>query len=44
MTMRDPETKFALGFIALWLFAILVKLSIIGGIIYVAVHFISKYW
>jgi hypothetical protein len=32
------------AFIALWVFSFLVSLALSAGIIYVAWHFISKFW
>lgn len=44
---KDPEKVFSaiVGvFLTFWVFWVLFVLSLVGGLIYVAVHFISKYW
>ncbi len=30
--------------VVLWVVSVLISLSVAGGLIYVAIHFISKYW
>ena len=37
-------TKIEMGVTALILLGFLVKLAIIGGLIYAGVHFVTKYW
>lgn len=40
--MKDRENRNK--FFKLFIFLLGLKLAIIGGIVYVAYHFISKYW
>jgi len=44
---KDPEKIVNIifnFFVTFWIFWVLLVLSLVGGLIYVAVHFISKYW
>lgn len=38
------ETAGTLTFIMLWIVGAIVSLGIIGGVIWVAIHFLTKYW
>lgn len=42
--MRNPERKFGCAFIIVWGIAALASLAVSVGIVFVAIHFISKWW
>jgi len=39
----DMDKSFRMFFVV-WIFSALVGLSLLAGLIYVAIHFISKFW
>jgi hypothetical protein len=44
ITLRDIERKVGIGFVIAWLIGALLSLALTAGIIYVAIHFIAKFW
>lgn len=42
--MKDRTGLVVGGFLAYWVFTVLAGLALTAGAIYVAIHFISKFW
>jgi hypothetical protein len=38
-----PSTTFKVAFIV-WIFGVLASIAVGGGLLYVAIHFIKKFW
>jgi hypothetical protein len=42
--MRNLDRKLGIGFVIVWVVGALFSLALTGAVIYVAIHFIAKWW